>query len=172
MLLNPGTLNPECRLFTDASVKIFYLKFAFLTCSGVPSLASGTAGQAVHSKQPCASVSALLPLLLGSPGGVTGQTLSVGCRVGVLVLTLTKDTNLLISVYQNFVCILQCPTSCCVTAAVLLTHSLLVLPLPRCVEQWSEGPFLCAHLLAPAAVFIWVRFKTVPGILHPLTQQT
>lgn len=48
----------------------------------------------MHSKQPRTSVSALLPVLVGSPGGVTGKTLPVGCGVGVLVLTLTEGTNL------------------------------------------------------------------------------
>lgn len=158
-------------LFTDVSVKIFYLQCAFLTCSGVPGLTSSPAGQAMHSKQPRTSVSALLPVLVGSPGGVTGKTLPVGCRAGVLALTLTEGTNIYVSVYQNFACILQCRMSCCVTAPVLLTHSLLVLPLPRCVEQWSGGPVLCADLLASAAGFVWARFKTVAGILPPLTRQ-
>lgn len=53
---------------------------------------------------------------------------------------------------------------------MLLTHSSLVLPLPRRVEQWSGGPVLCADLLASAAD-VWARSKTVAGILPPLTRQ-
>jgi len=97
-------------------------------------------------------VSALLPVLVGSPGGVPGKMLPAGCRLGVLVLTLAKGINLLISNHQKFVCILQRLTCCCVTATVLPMPSLHILPLPHCAEQWLEGPVLCAHLLPPASL--------------------